>query len=98
MTTPAAFAPALAAWPATTSREAAATFAIAARSSRRAISPTLIDIFSSSWFLPFPSWPMLEPPHREGRKVEKRFAQINHILRLDRLLLWNSGEERGVTP
>jgi hypothetical protein len=43
MTTPAAFAPALAAWLATPSSEAAATFAIAAISSRSPISPALID-------------------------------------------------------
>src|SRR6185436_13891648 len=41
MTTPAAFTPAFAAWPATSSIEAAAAFASAAISSRRAISPTL---------------------------------------------------------
>src|SRR5215212_3252349 len=43
MTTPAALTPALAAWLATSSSEAAATLAIAAISSRRPISPTLID-------------------------------------------------------
>ena len=52
MTTPAAFTPAFAAWLTTSSREAAATFAIAARSSRRAISPTLIN-FSCIFVLPF---------------------------------------------
>jgi hypothetical protein len=41
MTTPAALTPALAACAATSSREAAASFAIAAISSRRAISPVL---------------------------------------------------------
>src|SRR6516164_4119147 len=41
MTTPAALTPALAAWAATSSSEVAATFAIAATSSRRAISPML---------------------------------------------------------
>jgi hypothetical protein len=55
MTTPAAFAPAFATWPATSSREAAATFAIAAISSRRAISPTLIDSSLSSSILHFRS-------------------------------------------
>src|SRR4029077_10516931 len=55
MTTPAAFTPALAAWLATSSREAAATFAIAAISSKRAISPTLIDASPSSLVLPFQS-------------------------------------------
>jgi hypothetical protein len=44
ITTPAAFTPALAAWLATSSREAAATLAIAATSSSNAINPTLIDI------------------------------------------------------
>src|SRR6185436_3944848 len=48
MTTPAAFTPALAAWLATSSRDAAATLAIAATSSRRPISPTLIDPYSTS--------------------------------------------------
>jgi TolB-like protein len=55
MTTPAAFTPAFAAWLTISSREAAATFAIAARSSRRAISPTLIDTSPSSLVLPFQS-------------------------------------------
>ena len=44
MTTPAALTPALAAWVTTSSREAAAAFAIAAISSRRAISPMLKGI------------------------------------------------------
>src|SRR5215204_4846130 len=44
MTTPAALAPALAAWPAMSSMEAAATFARAAMSSRIAISPMLTGV------------------------------------------------------
>src|SRR6185503_10276917 len=48
MTTPAALTPALAAWLATSSSEAAATLAIAATSSRRPISPTLIESCSTS--------------------------------------------------
>src|SRR5262245_56273125 len=44
MTTPAALVPALVAWAATSSIEAAAAFASAATSSRRAIQPTLMEI------------------------------------------------------
>src|SRR3954451_1309259 len=52
MTTPAAFAPALAVWPAISSSEAAATFAIAAISSRRPISPALINPVPSAFQRP----------------------------------------------
>ena len=76
MTTPAALTPALAAWLATSSSEAAATFAIAAISSRRAISPMLKGICSL-----FRTWVLAEGVQLPTKFSARSFEQFSVFAR-----------------